>query len=192
METPVNGNPVHWCWNLHGSPKRLVSQTSREENIDALSSVTGTSAMIGAVVLRRDLFQDSQMFSMGWAASRRPAQAWVCIYSLRLVALRHCHSAAVCTFLPCCSSWIPPALQARQRLDVCPKTCPMARTIVFTDSWWFAWPHHLHRPGYLQMQPLSARCMRILSRFQKGVLRLPSFWAAAPRHASCPALVSAN
>ena len=61
-----------------------------------------------------------------------------------------------------------PALQARQRLDICPRTCPSARATLCTYYRWFARPQHLRRPGPLLMQPLSARCMRVLLRFRMG------------------------
>ena len=57
----------------------------------------------------------------------------------------------------------------------CPRTCPSARATLCTYYRWFARPQHLRRrrPGPLLMQPLSARCMRVLLRFRMGAHSLP-------------------
>ena len=66
-----------------------------------------------------------------------------------------------------------PALQARQGLDIWPRTSPSARATLCTYYTWFARPQHLRRPGPLLMQPLSAHCMRVLLRFRVGAHSLP-------------------
>ena len=91
-----------------------------------------------------------------------PSRVPVC-----MPALRPLHLPALLQLLdaPCTSG--PPGP------DICPRTCPSARATLCTYYRWFARPQHLRRPGSLLMQPLSARCMRVLLRFWKGAHSLP-------------------
>ena len=88
-------------------------------------------------------------------------------YTVGFYALRPLHFPALLQLLDA------PALQARLGADVCPRTCPAAGATLCTYYRWFARPHALRRPGPLLMQPLSARCMRILLQFRLGAHSLP-------------------
>ena len=88
-------------------------------------------------------------------------------YTVGFDALRPLHFPALLQFLDA------PALQARLGVDVCPRTCPAAGASLCTYYRWFDRPRALRRPGPLLMQPLSARCMRILLRFRLGAHSLP-------------------
>ena len=79
------------------------------------------------------------------------------------------------TCLRCSSSWMPLPFRpmGQQGLDTCPRTCPSARATLCTYYWWSARPQHLRRTGPLVMQPVSARCMRVLLHLRMGAHSLP-------------------
>ena len=65
-----------------------------------------------------------------------------------------------------------PDRQLWSNLDICPRTCPSQNATLCTYARWFARPARA-QTGPLLMQPLSARCMRMLLRFRLGCHSLP-------------------
>ena len=87
-------------------------------------------------------------------------------FTIRCDTLTPVHVASVMLLLDA------PDKQLWDSLDICPRTCPSENATLCTYARWFARPAG-HQPRALLMQPLSARCMRVLLRFRMGTHPLP-------------------
>jgi hypothetical protein len=66
------------------------------------------------------------------------------------------------------------ALQVWNNIDICPRTCVSSNATLCTYHRWFAKPDCLRHPCQLLQQPLSARCLHLLSKFRMGCHSLPN------------------